>query len=785
MSINIYNKLFFNKYKILDFLGKGSFGLVFRAKNIKTGEDVAVKMQHWVKQGNILEIEAFFLYILKGKGFPEVISFGRTDKYGILVETLLGDSIESIFSKMNYNISVKDICMILLQLLDRLEFVHSKYVIHRDIKPENILVDLETKRVLYLIDFNLARKYRSSRTGKHIKFLKLRRFIGTARYASVNALRGMEQSRRDDLESLSYVLIYFARKGDLPWKGLNIADKIERFKKIYYIKRDIKLEDLCKGMETEFLEFIKYVKNLEFEEELNYSYLKSLLRKVLYLKNLHVYNNFSFSWLNHKEIKHPQTRILRSKQMSKDRENNSMIIKENKLINELEEKQEQREKELSLKKKIEKEKGKNLDIDNKSMDCTQMSIFSLSLIVEDKDEEDKINKSNEANININNYNNIKKESLSEKESDKKIKMNKGKIINNNKPRNSPIRINLSYDSFNKGALARYLTHYNFKNNNLIEKAYDPRNNRNSGQSPKLTRKYFLINKLSRNKENKIKSKENNNNINIINQKLKSSNILKVVGKNINLKLNIYKNEILNNKGKNYENTINCSIDENKKDIKNVKKDKDKVRAESVDVNEIEEKLNAIKKNKECEKKIKSLIQELNEEKINNINLKQKIYLLEKQLIEEKRNSINLVTEEKNNNKILKAKINFLEKELEKETQKFQNIENKSKMDLSETMYKKNKEIEELKIKLSRFPFELNEGEKIISVIFMTKDENIYHSIICKNTDKFSTIENELYQHFNELSKTRNYFTVNRMRVNRQKTLEENKIMNNDIIILNN
>ena len=180
-----------------------------------------------------------------------------------------------------------------------------------------------------------------------------------------------------------------------------------------------------------------------------------------------------------------------------------------------------------------------------------------------------------------------------------------------------------------------------------------------------------------------------------------------------------------------------------------------------------------------------MIQELNEEKINNINLKQKIYLLEKQLIEEKSNSINLVTEEKNNNKILKAKINFLEKELEKETQKFQNIENKSKMDLSETMYKKNKEIEELKIKLSRFPFELNEGEKIISVIFMTKDENIYHSIICKNTDKFSTIENELYQHFNELSKTRNYFTVNRMRVNRQKTLEENKIMNNDIIILNN
>ena len=107
------------------------------------------------------------------------------------------------------------------------------------------------------------------------------------------------------------------------------------------------------------------------------------------------------------------------------------------------------------------------------------------------------------------------------------------------------------------------------------------------------------------------------------------------------------------------------------------------------------------------------------------------------------------------------------------------------MDFLETIYKKDKEIEELKLKLSRFPFELNEGENIMSVIFTTADESMYHSIICKNTDRFSKIEDQLYQHFNKLSETQNDFMMKGMKVNKYKTLEENKIMDNDIIVLIN
>ena len=590
MSINTYNKLIFGKYKLLDILGKGSFGFVFRAKNILTGEDVAIKIEDWKKQGNILQGEAYFLFYLKGIGIPEVKSFGVFDKYKILVETLLGDSIESIFSRMNYNFTVKDICMILIQLLDRLEFVHSKYIIHRDIKPENIMVDYQTKRIVYLIDFGLAKKYRSTRTGRHIKFTIPKRLTGTARYASVNALRGTEQSRRDDLESLAYILIYFANRGYLPWQGLNIADKIERYRRIYYIKKDIKLEDLCKGMEHEFFEFVKYVKHLQFEEDPDYNYLKGLFMKVLNRKNLCV--DYNFSWLNHQEInksitnknfdckkvrhnslskrkkslkarilRNIQTRISKNIQTSKERENNLKEIKENILINELEKKQEQREKEYILKKEKEKEKNKlDLDVNNLSMDGTQMAIFNLSLNVEDIDEEAKI-KNNKTNIKY--YNNIKKKTLSEKENAQNIRTNKGKKMNNNTLKNRPIIFNLSNGSFNNATLVRCLSQYNIKINNLIEKTYNSRNNRISIKGPTLTEEYIENNMISKNKEkninkenkNKNKSKENNN-IKIINQKSRSPNISDIISpektenknyKSKVLKINFNMNNELNNK----------------------------------------------------------------------------------------------------------------------------------------------------------------------------------------------------------------------------------------------
>ena len=143
---------------------------------------------------------------------------------------------------------------------------------------------------------------------------------------------------------------------------------------------------------------------------------------------------------------------------------------------------------------------------------------------------------------------------------------------------------------------------------------------------------------------------------------------------------------------------------------------------------------------------------------------------------------NEVKNEKDKNKLLEQNINNLKKELNEEINKKKYLEKSIEMkDIN--INELNKIIVEKEKKISRFPFELNEDEKLMSVIFTSFDENFYCSIICKNTDRFDTIENKLYDAYSEYSETENYFTINGKRINKVKTLEYNKIQNNDLIIL--
>ena len=306
---NLQKKIIFKKFKVGKLIFNSELASIYEGKNELNGEQVAMKFEKISGKNHFLESEAYILFLLKGIGIPKIISYGKIFAYNVLIEELLGESVYLIWKIKRTNMKKKlnDICLIALQCLDRLEYVHSKDIIHRDIKPFNFLFGKKDPNLIYLIDFGLAKKYRSSRTGKHIKFTDLKMIYGSCRYMSLNAIRGYEQSRRDDLESLGYMLVFLIKK-TLPWlKAEKLkSTKMEIRKNIYKLKSTTPVEEICTGLPSEFCDYINYCRKLGFEEDPDYNYLRNLFYQILkkndQLPDIKFIKLLHFSWLKEQNI---------------------------------------------------------------------------------------------------------------------------------------------------------------------------------------------------------------------------------------------------------------------------------------------------------------------------------------------------------------------------------------------------------------------------------------------------------------------------------------------------
>ena len=275
-----------NKYKIKKYINSGGFGHVVEALDTNTNELVALKIPIKTSEKNGQKAVNDELKVYKNISNREngVIEMKLTKhkNMNIIVMDLLGNSLEE-YMKKNKKISMKVIILLAIKMIDILKYIHSCGYIHRDLKPDNFAFGHKDNQKLYCIDFGLAKKF-VTKDGQHIRFRDDRKFCGTARFSSIASHVYHEQSRKDDLESLGYILVYlFKRK--LPWQNIKCEDKHEKYKLIGEQKQKISEEELCSGMSKEFIVFLKYARTLDFDEKPQYTSLKKMFIKLYNSRN--------------------------------------------------------------------------------------------------------------------------------------------------------------------------------------------------------------------------------------------------------------------------------------------------------------------------------------------------------------------------------------------------------------------------------------------------------------------------------------------------------------------
>ncbi len=290
---------------LLDYkLGSGAFGQIYKCLNKKTKKLYAAKIESYDTTNPQLQKESKIINEMKGTfGFPNLYEVINKTQDIIIIIDLLGPNLEDIMYNLpNKKFSIKTSLMIFNQILQRIKDLHEKGIIHRDIKPENFVIGRKpNERIIYMIDFGLSRHYINEKNKSHISLKNERGALGTLRYISINCHEGLEVSRRDDLESLFYIIIYFFT-GTLPWIGIKAKNKEEKYKKVYQKKKECVPDFICQDLPEEFKMFISYVLELDFTEKPNYKYLNGLVER-LFTKFGFFKDDINFEWYNEEFLK--------------------------------------------------------------------------------------------------------------------------------------------------------------------------------------------------------------------------------------------------------------------------------------------------------------------------------------------------------------------------------------------------------------------------------------------------------------------------------------------------